>query len=108
MVLTIISYDGIHSPDVVALGASLALGISDIPWGVRLLVCAQELRRPRTARHIPHFAGMDSFINMIELEGKEISEKIATDVFVSTHEEIKKLITFQQNIIKELGKRNRM
>ncbi|MEK7089728.1 MAG: polyribonucleotide nucleotidyltransferase, partial [Patescibacteria group bacterium] len=107
VVLTIISYDGIHSPDVVALlGASLALGISDIPWGGPVAGVRAGITEAADGKtYSAFFAGMDSFINMIELEGKEISEKIATDVFVSTHEEIKKLITFQQNIIKELGKK---
>lgn len=107
VVLTIISYDGIHNPDVVALiGASTALGISDIPWdgpvaGVRTAVA--EATDGKT--YSTFFAGTDSFINMIELEGKEISEKIATDVFLNSHEEIKKLISFQKNIIQELGKK---
>lgn len=107
VVLTIISYDGIHSPDVVALlGASLALGISDIPWGGPVAGVRAGITEAADGKtYSALFCGTDSFINMIELEGKEISEKVATDVFESTNAEIKKLVGFQQNIIKELGKK---
>ena len=105
--LTILSYDEIHDPDVVGLlAASTALGISDIPWGGPVAGVRLELKDANTGKpFLSHFAGTNEFINMIELEGKELSEAEATSVFERSHEEIKKLITFQNNIIKEIGKK---
>ncbi len=107
VILTIISYDGIHSPDVVALfAASVALGISDIPWGGPVAGVRTSVTESADGKtYASFFAGTESFINMIELEGKEVSEKVATDVFVSSQETIKQLVSFQKNIITEIGKK---
>lgn len=107
VVLTIISYDGIHSPDVVALlAASTALGISDIPWGGPVAGVRTRMNEAADGKtYSALFCGTESFINMIEFEGKEISEAKATEVFSSSHETVKKLVDFQKNIVKEIGKK---
>src|SRR3989344_3595139 len=43
-------------------------------------------------------------INMIELEGREITETDAEKLFASAQEETKKLIEFQKDIISKIGK----
>ncbi len=105
--VTILSYDEIHDPDMVALlAASTALGISDIPWGGPVAGARLEAKNAADGKtFLAQFAGTDTFVNMIEFEGNEISEKSATEVFVAAHETIKKLIAFQNGIIKEIGKK---
>ncbi len=105
--VTILSYDEIHDPDMVALlAASTALGISDIPWGGPVAGARVEAKNMQDGKtFLAQFAGTETFVNMIEFEGNEISEKAATDVFVAAHETIKKLVSFQNGIIKEIGKK---
>lgn len=105
--LTIMQYDGVHSPDTVALiAASTALGISDIPWGGP--VAGVRTKVSEAADHKTYsalFCGTETFINMIELEGQEVQEAKAVELFTSSHETVKKLISFQKGIIAEMGKK---
>lgn len=107
VVLTIMSYDGVHRPDVVALlAASTALGISDIPWGGPVAGVRTDMQNATDGKTFSALiCGTENFVNMIEFEGKEIAETKATDVFVTSHEEVKRLVEFQRGIIKELGKK---
>ncbi len=105
--ITVLSYDEVHDPDMVALlAASTALGISDIPWGGPVAGARLEARDAKNGKaYLAQFAGTETFVNMIELEGNELGEKAATDIFITAHETIKKLVTFQNAIIKEIGKK---
>lgn len=106
VVITVLAYDEEHDPDVVGLlAASSALAISDIPWGGP--VAGVQTVRP-AADGKPaikaYFAGLEEFVNMIELEGKEIADEDAERLFAEAHEEIKKLVAFQKKIVSEIGK----
>jgi len=100
VVVTVLSYDEKNDPDEVALlASSLALGISDIPWngpvgGLRIDGDDYKI----------FLAGTENKINMIELEAKEISESKVEEIIAEKFEEIKKIILFQKDIIREIGK----
>jgi len=110
-----------NDPDVLAvIAASLALGVSDIPFA-----------GPVSALHIgkmkgvPEFivnptfkerdaeenemdltlCGKDGNINMIELASKEITETIANAAIEKGKEELEKIQEFQKMIVKEIGKK---
>ena len=106
VVITILSYEEKNDPDFIALlSASVALAISDIPWNGP--VAGMKIISPENgdiASYQAYFAGTDKKINMIEFEGKEISESVAEKVFAECFEEIKKLVAFQRDIAKEIGK----
>lgn len=104
--VTVLSYDDKHDPDTIGLLAtSTALSISDIPWngpvaGINFL----KTEEGGEIIHRAFFAGPETHINMIELEGKEISEDDAIKIFQSAQKTIAELIAFQKQIIREVGK----
>jgi polyribonucleotide nucleotidyltransferase len=106
VVITILSYEEKNDPDFIALlSASVALAISDIPWngpvaGLKIISPENE----NAPGYQAYFAGTDKKINMIEFEGKEVPESTTEKVFTECFEEIKKLIAFQKDIVKEIGK----
>jgi len=104
--VTILAYDGKNDPDVIALLAtSAALSISDIPWGGPVAGVRQASRTPdNELEYDAFFCGTEGRINMIEFEGNEVSEDKAATLFSGAQEEIKRLIGFQKNIIKEISK----
>ncbi|MCP6720156.1 MAG: polyribonucleotide nucleotidyltransferase [Patescibacteria group bacterium] len=104
--VTVLAYDEKNDPDAIALIAiSTALGISDIPWGGPVAGVKQLSRRSDDGlEYDAFFSGPEERINMIECESNEIEEKEATLLFGKAQEEIKKLIVFQNKIIKEIGK----
>lgn len=118
VVATVVAIDGENDPDFVGLlGASAALAMSDIPWngpaaGVRVAKIGGEyIVNPNNSDLAkPDFefetfvAGVPGKINMIELCGKEVSEKDAVQAFSVAQKEIDNLIEFQNKIIKEVGK----
>ncbi len=103
VVVTILSYDEKHDPDLVSLVAvSTALGISDIPWGGPV-----GGARFVGEKYLAFFAGTENHVNMIELEGDEVSEEKAEELFTEGQRQIEALIKFQKTIISELGKKKR-
>ncbi|MGC9610752.1 MAG: polyribonucleotide nucleotidyltransferase [Minisyncoccia bacterium] len=106
VMVTILSYDEKNDPDFIALlSASAALAISDIPWngpvaGLKTIIPAEGTNAGSQAL----FAGTENKINMIEFEGREVSEDFVEKIFSESFEEIKKLVAFQKDIVKEIGK----
>jgi polyribonucleotide nucleotidyltransferase len=116
-VITTLSIDQ-DDPDVVSvIAASLALGVSDIPWNgpvsaVRMgknggwLVNPDYKAREEAGAILDLVAcGKDSTINMIEVAGKEVSEGVVTEGLIRASEEIEKIQKWQKKIIKEIGKK---
>jgi polyribonucleotide nucleotidyltransferase len=106
VVITILSYDEKNDPDFIAmLSASAALSISDVPWNGPV-ACFKTIvpAEGNNASWQALFAGTENKINMIEFEGKEISEEFVEKIFSESFEEIKKLVAFQKGIVKEIGK----
>ena len=119
VVVTVLAIDEENEPDFVGLiGASTALGISDVPWngpisGVKIAKVGNEFLINPVSSDLtkPEFvfetfaAGRDGKINMIELHGKEASEEDVLTAWTLASQEIEKLINFQESIIKEVGKK---
>ncbi len=120
VVVTVLSYDEENEPEFVGLmAASTALSISSIPWrgpvaGIRIAKIgpspAGEFKvnpgntELKTAQFSAFAAGPKGLINMIELEGKEAQEGDVLAAFAAAQKEIDRLVEFQENIVKEIGK----
>lgn len=121
IVVTILSYDEQNDPDFVALvTTSLALAISDIPWGgpiagVRMLLDGEIMVNPLLSdveKSIQKEGTGDAFfsgtqggnIDMIEFGGREISEAQAEQLFIKAQKEIETLVAFQKDIVSKIGK----
>ncbi len=117
VVITVLSIDE-DDPDILGvIGASLALGASDIPWNgpvsavrVGITKSGMVINPAYKARDAAEYqadlvaCGKDGNINMIEVGGKEIGEEIITDALKAGLAEIEKLQKFQKTIIKEIGR----
>ena len=116
VVATALSVDETNDPDVLAiLAASLALSTSDIPWSgpvgaVRIgrienkFVINPTYEEKEKSDLDMVVCGKDGKINMIEGDAEQVPEKIILESFETALPEIKKLIDFQNEIIKEIGK----
>lgn len=116
IVATAVSVDPDNAPDIPAMiGASCALSISDIPFegpiaGVRVgMIDGQYIINPtieqaKISRLNLAVAGTKDAILMVEAGAKEISEDEMLDAIWFGHEEIKKLVEWQEKIMAEVGK----
>jgi len=124
VVVTILSIDE-DDPDVLAvIGASLALGVSDIPFGgpvsaVRIgklkdtnHLIINPIYKDRSENHEFEMdlvaCGKDGLINMIEVGGKEVQEGVIVAGLEEASKEIEKLQAWQKSIIAEIGKKKQM
>lgn len=115
VVLTVLSFDKENDPDIPALiAASLALGISDIPWngpvaGLRIgrhnqewaLNPTYQLREKSDLDLV--VAGKEDKINMLEGGAKQVPEKDVLSAIEFGQPYLKKIIQWQKEIIKEVG-----
>lgn len=97
------------------LGSSLALTISDIPFdgpiaGVQVgyidgkfIVNPTVEQSNQSTVHLS-VAGNKDAINMVEAGALEVPEEIMLEAIMFGHEEIKKIIAFQEQIVAEVGK----
>lgn len=116
VVITALSVDGENDPDILAiLAASLALGLSDIPWdgpvaGVRIgkkegaFVLNPTYEDRETANLDIAISGNTERINMMEAGATEISEEEFGNAVEWGFPFIKEFIEFQREIISEYGK----
>ena len=120
VVITILSYDEENDADFIGLiTASAALAISDIPWngpvaGTRLArfkdgkteinPLNSSLKEKENIAFEAFVSGAYDKINMIELAGNETQEKEVIESFKIAHEEMKKLIAFQKDVVSKIGK----
>lgn len=116
VVLTILSVDQENDPDVCSvIGASIALGISDIPWdgpvgAVRVakvdgkLILNPTFEQREKASFEMFLTGKDGKINMIEAGAKEVPEAEMIEAMHFGMGYISELEDFQKTIIKEIGK----
>ncbi|MEA0554498.1 polyribonucleotide nucleotidyltransferase [Lysinibacillus irui] len=97
------------------VGSSLALAISDIPFdgpiaGVQVGYIDGEFIVNPTVEQSNHstihlsVAGNKDAINMVEAGALEVPEEIMLEAIMFGHEEIKKIIAFQEQIVAEVGK----
>lgn len=116
IVATAVSVDPDNAPDITAMiGASCALSISDIPFegpiaGVRVgrvdgkFIINPTLEQAAVSEMNVAVAGTKEAILMVEAGAKEVSEQVMLDAILFGHEEIKKLVAFQEQIQAEVGK----
>ena len=116
VVVTILSVEQDCPPEIPAMiGSSVALAVSDIPWGGptgavlvgrvdgKFIICPDEEQRLQSDLSL-YVAGTEEAIMMVEAGAKELSEDTMLDAILFGHEEIKKLVAFQKEIIAEIGK----
>lgn len=119
VVSQVMSVDYDCSPELAAmLGSSLAVSISDIPFngpiaGVYVgrvdgkLVINPSVEQKKVSDIELTVAGTADAINMVEAGAAEVSEEDMLDALMFGHEAVKKLVAFENEIIKEVGKPKR-
>ncbi len=116
VVVTILSVEQDVPPEIPAMiGSSIALAVSDIPWNGptgavlvgrvngEFIICPDEEQRKVSDLSL-YVAGTEEAIMMVEAGANELSEDVMLDAILFGHEEIKKLVRFQKEIVKEIGK----
>jgi len=97
------------------VGSSLALAISDIPFGGPIagvqvgyidgeFVVNPTVEQSKISTVHLSVAGNKDAINMVEAGALEVPEEVMLEAIMFGHEEIKKIIAFQEQIIAEVGK----
>lgn len=116
VISTVMSVDQDASPEMAAMiGSSLAISISDLPFagpiaGVEIgLVDGEFVVNPTsTQTEVSEMeltvAGTKDAINMVEAAASEVSEEKMLEAILFAHEEIKKIVAFQEDIIAQCGK----
>lgn len=119
VVNTVLSVDTDVTPEMTAMfGASLALCVSDIPFNGPIAgvyvgyvdgeyiinPTVEEMEKSRISLAV---AGTKDAINMVESSASEVSEEEMLEAIMFGHEFIKKLCTFQEEIMRDCGKEKR-
>ncbi|MFI5358739.1 MAG: polyribonucleotide nucleotidyltransferase [Halanaerobiales bacterium] len=116
IICTVLSVDGDCEPDVLGMnGASAALMLSDIPFngpiaGVKVgLVDGKFVLNPGEEDREKSLldltvAGTRDAVLMVEAGAHEVPEETMIEAIEFAHEEIKKLVAFQEEIVAEAGK----
>ena len=112
----VMSVDQDCPPEMAAMfGSSLALSVSDIPFegpiaGVivgridgNFIINPTVEQSEKSDIHLS-VAGTKDAINMVEAGALEVPEEIMLEAIMFGHEEIKRLIEFQEKIVAEIGK----
>lgn len=116
VVCTAMSVDEDCSPEVAAMiGTSIALSISDIPWGGPIsavfvgLVDGEIIINPTAAQRKKSdlsltVASTETLIPMIEAGANEVSDETMYEAILKAHETNKEVIKFINEIKSEIGK----
>ena len=114
IVTTPLSVDQDIQPEPLAmLGSSIALSVSDIPFegptgSVNIgyvdgkFVVNPTLKEQEASLMDLTVAGTKEAVLMVEAGAKEVSEELMLDAIMFAHEEIKKQVAFQEEIVKDL------
>src|SRR5699024_4286971 len=115
IISTVMSVDQDCSSEIAAMiGSSIALSISDISFegpiaGVQIgRVDGEFIINPTIEEEAISdlnliVAGTKDAVNMVEAEAEEIAEDIILDAIMFGHQEIKRLVEFQEEIIAAVG-----
>ena len=119
VVCTALSVDPDVAPEPLAMiASSVALSISDIPFagptgsvvvgsiGDKFIINPTSEENERSDMHVT-VSGTKEAILMVEAGAHEVSEQKMLDAIMFAHEEIKKLVEFQEDIVKKIGKEKR-
>src|SRR5690606_10609914 len=96
-------------------GSSLALSVSDIPFGGPIagvsvgridgeFIINPSVEQAEKSDISLVVAGTKDAINMVEAGAEEVPEETMLEAIMFGHEEIKRLIAFQEEIASEIGK----
>lgn len=117
---TVLSVDQDNAPEICGMiGASAALALSDIPWagpiaGVRIgRVNGSFVINPTVAQLEATdlnvvVAGTKDAILMVEGGAQEVAEDVLLDAIMTAHEEIKRIVSFQEEMVAVAGKEKRV
>lgn len=117
---TVLSVDQDNAPEICGMiGASAALALSDIPWagpiaGVRIgRVNGSFVINPTVAQLEATdlnvvVAGTKDAILMVEGGAQEVAEDVLLDAIMAAHEEIKRIVSFQEEMVVVAGKEKRV
>lgn len=116
VIATVLSMDEDNLPDCLStIGASIALGISDIPFygpvaavsvgfvDGKFIINPNEKEREISKLDLT-VAGSKDAINMVEAGANELTEEQMLEAMLLAHEEIGHICEFTQSIIDEIGK----
>ncbi|MBP6881949.1 MAG: polyribonucleotide nucleotidyltransferase [Candidatus Levybacteria bacterium] len=116
VVVTLLSADGEHKPDILALNAvSLALAISPIPW--KGPIGAIRMGLDEAGEYIFNPVGSEMKVSkldivasqskdltvMIEAGALEVPENVVHNSIVEAHKETQKMVAFIEKVTKEIG-----
>lgn len=116
VISTVMSVEQDCSSEVAAMiGSSLALCISGYPilmarlqafksdelWGATLNPTVEQMEKSDIDLTV---AGTKDAINMVEAGAQEVPEDVMLEAIMFGHEEIKRLVAFQEKIVEEVGK----
>ena len=116
VVATVLSVEQDNLPEIVAMvGSSIALSISEIPFDGPIGAVAvgyidgEYVMNPTVAQREDSaldlvVSGTKEAIMMVEAGADEVSEELMIGAILAGHEEIKKMVAFQEEIIAEIGK----
>ncbi|RNE54254.1 polyribonucleotide nucleotidyltransferase [Staphylococcus hominis] len=111
---TVLSADPDCSPEMAAMiGSSMALSVSDIPFqgpiaGVNVgyidgkYVINPTLEQKEVSRLDLEVAGHKDAVNMVEASASEITEQEMLEAIFFGHEEIKRLVAFQEEVVEHI------
>lgn len=116
VVATCLSVDTDIPPEIYAMiGSSIALSISDIPWGGptgsvvvgmvdgEYIINPNSEQREKSKLHLS-LSGTKDAVLMVEAGAQIISEDEMIGAILFGHEEIKRIVEFIESIQKEIGK----
>ena len=119
IVATVMSVEQDNAPELAAMiGASAALSVSDIPFmgpiaGVRVgrvddafVINPTEEQRKVSTLNLT-VAGSHDAVMMVEAGANELPEEVILDAILFGHQEIQRIVEFQNDIQKECGKEKR-
>ena len=120
IIITCLSWDGENDPDIAGLlGASLALTLSDIPWGGPLgslriaridgAFVVNPTYEQRKQSEIDFVIAAvkerdEVLLNMVEGEGQEAAEEVFQNALEFAMPHVKELIDFQEKLAQKTGK----
>lgn len=119
VISTVMSVDQDCSSEMAAMiGASISLSISDIPFdgpiaGVNVgridgeFIINPSIEDQEKSDLALTVAGTKDAINMVEAEADEVPEDVMLDAIMFAHQEIIRLVEFQEEIVKKAGKEKR-
>lgn len=114
---TVLSYDPDYPTDILAMiGSSIALSISDIPFqgptgSVRIgrkddqFILNPSVDDQNDSDLNLAVSGTKGAIMMVEAEVNLLSEDVVLDAIMYAHDEIKKIVSFIEDIVSEVGRK---